>query len=241
MVKNDATFRVLSCGNIDMIVARSRAERVLYLGDPIFTTEPGYIQMLVGLSIASIRDAIDRATQLRACENANNLPSSWTKYTEDDHVKNDEPELELLGFKQMLTECRELRLVPKKGSGLQKRRGNLYKRRPRQGSYPGLKIRIEPIEDDENIFIGRVKWKERLLTDRVVVKTAQGKHAVQKLARESCILRSLMDDPERCKIPYMYGFFVGVPKKKNPGMPHAVMLEQYVGNQLSKRLSQSQE
>ena len=221
-----------------MIVARNRTERVLYLGDPIFTTEPGYIQMLVGLSIASIRDAIDRAARLRACENANNLPSSWTKYTKDDHVKNDEPDFEPLDFRQMLTECRELRLFPKKGTGVQKRPGNPYKRRPKQGSYPGLKIRIEPIDDDENIFIGFVKWKQRFLKDCVIVKTAQGKHAVQKLARESCIFRSLMGDPENCKIPYMYGFFVGVPTKRKP---HAVMLQQYVGNQLSTGLSESQE
>lgn len=238
MVKNDATFLVLSCGNIDMMVARNRTEKVLYLGDPIFTTEPGYIGMLVGLSIASIRDAIDRAARLRACENADNLPSSWTKYTEDDYVKMDEPDLELLDFSQMLTECRQLRLIPKKGSGLQKAPGNPYKRRTKKGSYPGLKIRIEPIEDDENVFIGRVKWKKRLLKGRVVVKTARGKHAVQKLARESCILRSLMGDPGNCKIPYMYGFFVGVTRKKKP---HAVMLQQYVGNQLSKGLSESQE
>ena len=243
MVKSDATFLVLSCGNIDMIVARSRAERVLYLSDPIFTTKPGYIGMLVGLSIASIRDAIDRAAQLRACENANNLPSSWTKYAEDDYVKNDEPDLEPLDFRQMLRECQEVHLVPKRGSGVQKRPGDSYKRydypkHGKQGSYGRLTIRIEPIDDDENIFIGLVKWKKRLLKGRFIVKTAQGKYAIQKLARESCIFRSLMGDPENCKIPSMYGFFVGV--QRNIGMPHAIMLEQYVGNQLSKKLSQSQ-
>ena len=222
-----------------MIAARSRSERVLYLGDPIFTTKPGYIGMLVGLSIASIRDAIDRGAQLRACENANNLPSSWTKYTEDDHVKNDDPDLGPLDFTQMLRECRKLSLIPKRGCGVQKRRGNLYKRYPKQGSDSrGLKIRIEPIDEDENIFIGLVKWKKRLFKERFIVKTAQGKHAVQKLARESCVFRSLMGDPESCKIPFMYGFFVDVPKK--PGIPpHAVIIQQYVGNQLSKRQFQS--
>ena len=239
MVKNDATFLVLSCGNIDMIVARSRADRVLYLGDPIFTTKPGYIRILVGLSIASIRDAIDRAAQLRACENANNLPSSWTKYTENDQVKNDEPDLGSLDFWQMLRECQELCLVPKRGCGVQKRQGNSYKRYPKQGSYDiKLKIRIEPIAEDENVFIGFVKCNKKLLKERFIVKTARGKRAIQELARESCIFRSLMGDPRSChKIPSMYGFFVDIPE--DTGIPHAVILEQYVGNQLSKNLSQN--
>ncbi len=238
MVKNDATFLVLSCGNIDMIAARNRAERVLYLGDPIFTTKPGYIQMLVGLSIASIRDAIDRAAQLRACENASNVPSSWTKYTEDDRVKNDEPDFGALDFRQMLRECLNICLVPKKGCGVQNRRGNSYRRYPcpkqLEDSY-GLSIRIEPIDEDDNIFIGLVKW----MKERFIVKTARGKHAIQELARESCIFRSLMGNPRSCKIPSMYGFFVDV--TENTGMPHAVILEQYVGDQLSEKLSKSQE
>ena len=239
MVKSDATFLVLSCGNIDMIVVRSRAERTLYLGAPIFTTEPGYIGMLVGLSIASIRDAIDRAAQLRACENAHNLPSSWTGYTDDDHVKNENDELDLgsLDFGQMIRECRKLSLVPKRGSGVQKRPGNLYKRYPKQGSYD-LNIRIEPIANDKSIFIGLVKWKNRVLKDYVIVKTAQGKDDVQELARESCIFRSLMGDPQGCKIPFMYGFFVDL---SNTDEPYAIILEQYVGIRLSDEPSQSQQ
>ena len=96
MVKNEATFLILSCGNFDMIAVRSRVEGALYLGDPIRTTdnaseptEAGYIQMLVGVFVASIRDAVHRAERLKACKDANNLPSSWTAYKGHYRIKKD--------------------------------------------------------------------------------------------------------------------------------------------------------
>ncbi|KAF8344550.1 hypothetical protein F5887DRAFT_1283198 [Amanita rubescens] len=238
MVKNDATFLVLSCGNIDMIVARNRAEKVLYLGDPIFTTKPGYIQMLVGLFIASIRDAIDRAARLKACEDKNNLPLSWTTYTERHYrIEDDEPDMGPVDVGQILSECQELCLGPKKGSGSQYSM-NLYKRYPQEQNSFGLEIKIRPIiNDDRSIFIGTVKWKGKTFADCVIVKTAQGQDNVQELQRESCIFRSLMDDPQRCKIPSLYGFFVDL---SNTDMPYAVILERYVGDRLSDKPSPTQ-
>jgi hypothetical protein len=238
MVRNDATFLVLTCGNIDMIVARNRAERVLYLGDPIRATEPGYIKMLVGLSIASIRDAIDRAARLKACEDGNNLPLSWTTYTKKHYrIEDDEPHMGPVDVEQVLSECQELCLGPKKGSGSQYS-VNLYKRYPQEQDSFGLKIKIRPIiNDDGSIFIGTVQWKGKTFADYVIVKTAQGQDDVQELQRESCIFRSLMGDPKRCKIPFMYGFFVDL---SNTNMPYAIILERYVGDRLSNTPSPTQ-
>ena len=249
MVKNEATFLILSCGNLDMIVARNRAEGVLYLGNPIHTTdnprkptEAGYIQMLVGLFIASIRDAIHRVEQLKASKDANNLPSSWTAYEGLYRVEKPEPDKNwhLVNFEQALFECQKLSLISatKGGSDSQYRLRNLYERYPKeQGSFR-LKIRTKATENlNSNIFIGTVEWQGRTFDDQVVVKTACGKDAVDKLLHESCIFHSLCGDPVRCKIPVMYGFFVDL---TNTDGPCAALLQQYVGERLSYHPSKGQ-
>ncbi|KAF8334386.1 hypothetical protein F5887DRAFT_1256924 [Amanita rubescens] len=71
MVKHDATFLVLNSGNFEIIVVRDRGNRTLYLSDLIVTADPGYFQIHVGLFIAAIQDAIDRATRLNASKVAN--------------------------------------------------------------------------------------------------------------------------------------------------------------------------
>ena len=93
MVRRDATFLVLNAGSYEIIFYRNRAERTLYLGfidtatTPSRASEPGYFQVHIGLYIASIRDAIDRATQMRACENSKSFPLSWTAYVGHHLVK----------------------------------------------------------------------------------------------------------------------------------------------------------
>ena len=249
MVKNEATFLILSCGNLDMIVARNRAEGVLYLGDPIHTThnpreptEPGYIQMLVGLFIASIRDAVYRAGRLKACEDANNLPLSWTAYEGHYRIEKPEPveKWSPLNFEHVLFKCQTLSLMSetKAGSSSQYRVRNLYERYPKEPGSFSLKIRTKATDNlNSNIFMGTVEWRGRAFHEQVVVKTACGKDAVQKLLYESYMFRSLGDDPERCRIPVMYGFFVDL---SNTDGPYAALLQQYVGERLSYKLSKGQ-
>jgi hypothetical protein len=248
MVKNEATFLILSCGNIDMIVVRNRVERILYLGDLIRTTgnpreptEPGYIQMLVGLFIASIRDAINRAERLKACEDANNLPLSWTAYEGHHRIEKPEPDenWSSLNFEHALFECQKLSLMSEtKAGSSQYRLRNLYERYPKEPVFFSLKIRTKATENlNSNIFIGTVEWQGRAFHDQVVVKTAYGKDAVQKLLHESCMFRSLGGDPQRCRIPVMYGFFVDL---SNTDGPYAALLQQYVGERLSYDPSKGQ-
>ena len=248
MVKNEATFLILSCGNFDMIVVRNRVERVLYLGDPFRTTdnpreptELGYIQTLVGLFIASIRDAIDRAARLKVCEDTNNLPLSWTAY--QGHYRIEKPNTgrncHPIDFEQVLFECQKLSLISAtKEGGSQYRLRNVYERYPKEQGSSLLKVRAKATENlNSNIFIGTVEWQGQTFHDQVVVKIACGKDAVQKLLHESCMFRSLSGDPERCRIPVMYGFFVAL---SNTNGPYAALLQQYVGERLSNNPSKSQ-
>ena len=249
MVKNEATFLILSCGNLDMIAVRNRVEGVLYLGDPIRTTdepckpnEAGYIQILVGVFVASIRDAVHRAERLKASEDANNLPSSWTAYEGHYRIEKPEPDENWspLNFEHALFECQKLNLMSetKAGSSQYKLR-NLYERYPKEpgGSF-SLKIRTKATENlNSNVFIGTVEWQGRAFHDQVVVKTACRKDAVKKLLHESCMFRSLGGDPKRCRIPVMYGFFVDL---LNTDGPYAALLQQYVGERLSNDPSKGQ-
>ena len=251
MVKNEATFLILSCGNFDMIVARNRAEGVLYLGDPIRTTdnprepaEPGYIQMLVGLFIASIRDAIDRAARLKACEDANNLPPSWTAYEGHHRIEKPQPDENLwspLNFEHVLFKCQRLSLVSetRAGSSSQRRLRNFYERHSKGPGFFSLKITTKATGNlnSTNTFVGTVEWRGQAFHDQVNVKTACGKDAFQKLLHESYMLRSLGGDPQRCKIPVMYGFFVDLSNKDEP---YAALLQQYVGGRLSYKPSKGQ-
>ena len=248
MVKNEATFLILSCGNFDMIAVRNRVEGVLYLGDPIRTTdnaseptEAGYIQMLVGVFVASIRDAVHRAERLKACKDANNLPSSWTAYKGHYRIETPEPDKNWtpLNFEHVLFECQKLSLTSEtKAGSSQYRPRNLYERYPKELGSFSLKIRIKSTENlNSNIFIGTVEWRGRAFQDQVVVKTACGKDAVQQLLHESYIFRSLGGDPQRCRIPVLYGFFVDL---SNADEPYAALLQQYVGERLSDEPSKGQ-
>ena len=248
MVKNEATFLILSCGNLDMIAVRNRVEGVLYLGDPIRTTdepckpnEAGYIQILVGVFVASIRDAVHRAERLKASEDANNLPSSWTAYEGHYRIEKPEPDKNWspLNLEHVLFECQKLSLISGTKAGCsQYKPKNLYERYPKELGSLSLKIRTQATENlNSNIFIGTVEWRGRVFHDKVVVKTACGKDAVQNLLHESYMFRSLGGDPQRCRIPVMYGFFVNL---SNTGGPYAALLQEYVGERLSDKLSKGQ-
>ncbi len=129
MVKNDATFIVLNSGNLEVIAVRNRANQTLYLSDIIATTKPGYFQIHVGLCIAAIQDARDRAAQLKALEAADGLPLSWTGYASgraEIHDEENGPGLD--SIEQILSNCQRLSLVPSRGtsSTLSYRRQILY-------------------------------------------------------------------------------------------------------------------
>jgi len=242
MVKYDATFLVLNSGNFEIIVVRDRGNRTLYLSDLIVTADPGYFQIHVGLFIAAIQDAIDRAALLNASKAANVLPSSWTAYVGHRRIKAPDIELGPIDIEEVLSNCRELCLFPEKGADpVPYRHWNLYKRSPEEQLVESHRLTIRTrASDDWNIFVGTVGLSGKTFEDCVVVKTARGKYATRILSEESSAYRSLSGDPQVCKIARVYGFFVGSPDKDEP---HAVLLLQYLGKpwyQCSGQLSSDQ-
>ena len=249
MVKNDATFLVLSGGNFDVIVARNRTEQTMYLSGPIDTTaqsrtgsEPGYIQIQVGLFLASIRDAINRAARLKACDRINSLPPSWTAYEKHHLIKKPKPLDAGVSLETVLFHCHMLCLVPatENHQPLYKSR-NLYERYPReQGHHYNLRIWTQPTEDF-NVCIGNVEVPvaEKVFEDYIIVKIAYGRMATNQLLEEFSVYCSLNSNPEmpQCKIPTIYGFFVDL---SNENDPSAVLLLQNVGAQPPNELSDNQ-
>jgi hypothetical protein len=73
-VNDDVTYIVINAGNFEIIGKRERATQTLYISNVIEVAECDYGKLHTGLYIAAIRDARDRAAQLRS----NPLPRSWT-------------------------------------------------------------------------------------------------------------------------------------------------------------------
>ena len=243
MVKNDATFLVLNSGNLEIIAVRNRGSRTLYLSDIIVTSDPGYFQLHVGLSIAAIQDAIDRAARLNASDASNTLPLSWTQYEGHRRIKVPDIVMGPIDIEEVLSNCRQLCLAPTKGAdSVPYRLWNLYERSPKEkleGSYSPVIIQTRP-SDDWNIFVGTVELPGKTFHDCVIVKTARGKYATQMLSKESSVYHSLSGNPQECKIAGMYGFFVDISNKDEP---HAILLLEYLGKplyQYSRRLSSDQ-
>ena len=249
MVKNDATFLVLSGGNFDVIVARNRAEQTMYLSGPIDTTaqsrtasEPGYIQIQVGLFIASIRDAISRTARLKACERINSLPPSWTAYEKHHRIKKPEILDTNANLEAVLFNCQTLSLVPANDECPPPYRPrNLYEHYPRERDrHYNLKIWTHPTEDS-NVSIGNVEVPiaGKTFEDYIIVKIAHGRIATQRLSVEFSVYRSLSSNPQKhqCRIPITYGFFLDLSNKNDPS---AILLLQNVGMQSLNELSDNQ-
>ena len=128
----------------------------MYLSDPIDTraqprtgSEPRYIQIQVGLSIASIRDAINRAARLKAYKAIDFLPSSWTAYEKHHRIKKPETLNTRVSLETVLFHCQTLSLVPANNEcpPLYRPR-NLYKHYLKeQDRHYELKIWTHPTED----------------------------------------------------------------------------------------------
>ncbi|KAG5221523.1 Protein kinase domain-containing protein [Salix suchowensis] len=76
-VAQDASFLVLQCGNKEVIGFRNRKYQTLHLSgvhELAATTGPGYMQIHVGLYLAIILDAVERASAL---ERATKVPATW--------------------------------------------------------------------------------------------------------------------------------------------------------------------
>jgi len=93
-----------------------------------------------------------------------------------------------------------------------------------------LIIRIKA-GDDANIGIGTAELVSsgQTFDGCAIVKVAFGRHATRQLSMEASLYYSLSDEPDRCKIARMYGFFVDLTKYDEP---QAVLLLQYAGNPL---------
>lgn len=74
-MNDDATFVVINAGNFEIIGKRERITQTLYISDVIDVSSCEYGKLHTGLFIAALRDARDRAAQLRRCTI---LPESWT-------------------------------------------------------------------------------------------------------------------------------------------------------------------
>ena len=245
MVKNDATFLVLNSGNLEIIAIRNRGSRTLFLSDLIVTTNPGYFQIHVGLSIAAIQDAIDRAARLNASDASNALPLSWTQYEGHRRIKVPDIVMGPIDIEEVLSNCRQLCLAPTKGTdSVPYRLWNMYERSPKEkvegsDSYSPVIIQTRP-SDDWNVFVGTLELPGKTFDDCVIVKTARGKYATQMLSKESSVYHSLGGNPQECKIAGMYGFFVDI---SNEDEPHAILLLEHLGKplyQYSGRLSDDQ-
>ena len=88
MVKCDSTYAVLHAGKYELLFFRNRRNQTLHISDIIEPHDigqevpdgPGYYQIHIGLYISAIRDAIDRARQLKDFGgDEGTLPDSWTR------------------------------------------------------------------------------------------------------------------------------------------------------------------
>ena len=88
MVKCDSTYAVLHAGNYELLFFRNRRTQTLHISDVIEPHNigqgtpggPGYYQIHIGLYIAAVRDAIDRARQLKEFGGDEaTLPDTWTR------------------------------------------------------------------------------------------------------------------------------------------------------------------
>ncbi|KDQ31470.1 hypothetical protein PLEOSDRAFT_1102434 [Pleurotus ostreatus PC15] len=94
-VARDATFLVLRCGNRELIGLRNREHQTLHLSgivDSAATTGPTYMRLHVGLYLATILDAIQRALRL---EQGMGL-STWRDNWAQSRVRQGPPSLEKL-------------------------------------------------------------------------------------------------------------------------------------------------
>ncbi|KAF9487643.1 hypothetical protein BDN71DRAFT_1594400 [Pleurotus eryngii] len=76
-VAQDATFLVIQCGNREIIGVRNRKHQTLHLSgvhEFAATTGPSYVQVHVGLYLATILDAVERASGL---EKLTKVPATW--------------------------------------------------------------------------------------------------------------------------------------------------------------------
>ena len=87
MVKCDATYAVLNAGNYELLFFRKRQNQTLYISDVVEPRNigqgapggPGYYQIHIGLYISAIRDATNRARQLKDFGGGAILPDMWTR------------------------------------------------------------------------------------------------------------------------------------------------------------------
>lgn len=67
MVNNDATYLVISSGNLEIIAMRNRETQTMYLSpilEPPEDTDIPHTKLMTSLFITAYRDAIDRAIQM---------------------------------------------------------------------------------------------------------------------------------------------------------------------------------
>ena len=88
MVKCDATYSVLHAGNYELLFFRNRKNQTLHISDIIEPHNigqgtpdgPRYYQIHIGLYISAIRDATNRARQLKDFGgDEETLPDMWTR------------------------------------------------------------------------------------------------------------------------------------------------------------------
>lgn len=91
-VEKDTTIIVFNCGNFERIGIRHRKSQTLFLSDIVDVAhgnDPAYGKLQIGIYIAAIQDAYDRAPQLR--EVALNMSSNSRSSKKQAHdEQNDE-------------------------------------------------------------------------------------------------------------------------------------------------------
>ncbi|KAG6847769.1 hypothetical protein H0H93_006083 [Arthromyces matolae] len=128
-VRYDATFIIIHAGNAEIIAIRDRKTQTFYLSDLINVDScHNYLQMHVGLYIAAIRDAEERA-RMRSTQKEG---PSWTPSKNDDgaldltkKLDHEETKAELLNAASLR---RYLRIIPKGNAFYHPFTRDLYRR-----------------------------------------------------------------------------------------------------------------
>ncbi|KAG6818357.1 hypothetical protein H0H93_005609 [Arthromyces matolae] len=228
MVMTDATFACLNAGRFELMFRRSRGENVLFVSNIIATDEPKYYKRQTGLYIAMLRDAKQRAVQIKekassqTCPIASEAEDSSSKI--EDPNEDDNPDLldadEIQRRIRQKVYSRDWAIMqPRNGKGAcftfckaspyDRVNPDLYRLGDAAPAYPGSEAAFTVTAEPEAV----VSRGNIIIDDAQVFQKVYSKHAHyhkdvrERLQKEARIYLQLCDSGAKDVVPPTFGFF----------------------------------